>query len=50
MKKISAGLIALICILGLAGCGKQKTDAPPTDEHPTPEHPTGEHPAGEHPE
>jgi hypothetical protein len=46
MKKITAGLVAILCILALAGCKeKDKKDAPASD-HPTSEHPN----ASEHPQ
>jgi hypothetical protein len=46
MKKITAGLVAILCILALAGCKEKDTKDAPTSDHPTSEHPN----ASEHPQ
>lgn len=44
MKKISSALVALFCILALAGCKHMGTQEHPHSEHPTAEGATTEHP------
>jgi predicted small lipoprotein YifL len=49
MKKISSALVALLCILALAGCKNMGTHEHPSSEHPSAEGTPSEHPQSEHP-
>lgn len=44
MKMISSILVALLCILALAGCKHMGTQEHPSSEHPTAKGATTEHP------